>query len=160
MVTETVVVPVRPRLSVIVSLTINVPGVLNLCAWLAAADVFWAPDPGSPKSQRYVEIVAPLNVLEPAELKAIVTPAAPVVGEGVITGSGFPVPTFTIAVVVLLWSASSRTVRTTMNVPAVENVCDTEMAELEVVPSPKSQVHWTMERPGAARLASPLKNTV
>ena len=34
------------------------------------------------------------------------------------------------------------------------------MAELETVPSPKSQDHWVIECPVAAREASPLKNTV
>src|SRR6185369_9844515 len=34
------------------------------------------------------------------------------------------------------------------------------MAALETVPSPKSQDHWVIECPVAAREASPLKNTV
>jgi len=34
------------------------------------------------------------------------------------------------------------------------------MAALDPVPSPKSQDHWVIECPGAAREASPLKNTV
>ncbi len=97
MVMVTVVVPTRPWLSVIVNLTVNVPAALNVWLGLESAELLAPPDPGSPKFHEYVVIVAPPNVFEPAELKPMSVAVVPVLGENVMTGTGSPLPTITVA---------------------------------------------------------------
>src|SRR5437867_8353639 len=48
-VTVAVAVPIRPWLSVIVSLTVYVPAAAKVCVGFANAEVLAAPDAGSPK---------------------------------------------------------------------------------------------------------------